>query len=205
MLYVFHYLRYKEDDNQTLRPSGPLFIHCQSRLHEVRTRVLSIIHVEEDTDKIADPATTPVAGEAAPPKAAPKNPKKKATLGDAKNKKPADHPKYSEMIQKALNRLKERGGSPGDPQVHRQELQGRQRQTCRQPAPQDGSSCRNQEREPQRDLPNANVNNARHWSISIRLGQLERTGLPRSLYFFTIIVYFKDIDCKYEYFYLVSK
>ena len=32
-----------------------------------------------------------------------------------------------------------------------------------------------------RDLPNANVNNARHWSISIRLVQLERTGLLRSL------------------------
>ena len=60
---------------------------------------------------MADSATTPVAGETVPPKAVPKSPKKKATSGAAKNKKPADHPKYSEMIQKALTSLKERGGS----------------------------------------------------------------------------------------------
>ena len=45
------------------------------------------------------------------PAAAPapaKSPKKKAA---AKPKKPANHPKYSEMIAKALSSLKERGGS----------------------------------------------------------------------------------------------
>ena len=37
-----------------------------------------------------------------------KSPKKKAA---AKPKKPANHPKYSEMVQKAITALKERGGS----------------------------------------------------------------------------------------------
>ena len=60
---------------------------------------------------MADSATKPVTGETVPPKAAPKSPKKKATLGAAKNKKSADHPNYSEMIQKALTSLKERDGS----------------------------------------------------------------------------------------------
>lgn len=43
-----------------------------------------------------------------------KSPKKTATkkaAGAAKNKKPADHPKYNEMIRQALSTLKERGGS----------------------------------------------------------------------------------------------
>src|SRR5271155_2662073 len=38
-----------------------------------------------------------------------KTPKKKASSKAAK--KPADHPKYSEMVQQALGSLKERGGS----------------------------------------------------------------------------------------------
>ena len=71
---------------------------------------------------MADSATTPVAGETAPPKAAPKSPKKKATSSAVKNKKPVNHPKYSEIIQKSLVSVKERDGSSrqstGDPQVH---------------------------------------------------------------------------------------
>lgn len=46
-----------------------------------------------------------------PAKAAPKTPKKKASSAASKTKKPADHPKYSEMIHQALTNLKERGGS----------------------------------------------------------------------------------------------
>jgi histone H1/5 len=42
------------------------------------------------------------------PKAAPKSPRKKGT---AKPKKPAVHPKYSQMIKEAISGLKERGGS----------------------------------------------------------------------------------------------
>ena len=44
----------------------------------------------------------------AAPVATPKAAKKKAA---AKPKKPAVHPKYSEMIQAAVSSLKERGGS----------------------------------------------------------------------------------------------
>lgn len=44
----------------------------------------------------------------AAPVATPKPAKKKAA---AKPKKPADHPKYSQMIQEAVKSLKERGGS----------------------------------------------------------------------------------------------
>ena len=49
-----------------------------------------------------------MSSDAAPAAAAPaKSPKKKVT----KPKKPAAHPKYSEMIKQALSTLKERGGS----------------------------------------------------------------------------------------------
>jgi histone H1/5 len=40
-----------------------------------------------------------------------KTPKKKATSATKAAKKPADHPKYIEMVQQALSNLKERGGS----------------------------------------------------------------------------------------------
>lgn len=40
-----------------------------------------------------------------------KTPKKKATAATKAVKKPADHPKYIEMVQQALASLKERGGS----------------------------------------------------------------------------------------------
>jgi histone H1/5 len=40
-----------------------------------------------------------------------KTPKKKMAMNKGATKKPADHPKYSEMVHQALGSLKERGGS----------------------------------------------------------------------------------------------
>ena len=45
----------------------------------------------------------------------PKIHKKKVTGKTAVTKKPADHPKYSEMVHQALASLKERGGSHARP------------------------------------------------------------------------------------------
>jgi len=58
---------------------------------------------------MADTAVAPAAASAAPAVKAKKTAAKKA--GGSKAKKPADHPKYAEMIKAALGSLKERGGS----------------------------------------------------------------------------------------------
>ena len=82
-----------------------------------------------------------MSGDAAPAAAPAKTPKKKVV----KPKKPAAHPKYSEMIKQAVSALKATLISPGCPQVHRQELQrGQRRESCQQPS-ENGSSRRCQE------------------------------------------------------------
>ena len=61
-----------------------------------------------------------VANDPAPAPQEKKGKKKKA----AKPKKPATHPKYSEMIKQALSNLKERGGifQAGYPEIHYSKL-----------------------------------------------------------------------------------